>query len=108
MKVFSNLTELLSRLHTERKLLHELFQARQKYNFRYEDALEFVNNERNLRLLIDYGIVRQEGEMLELEEIYQHFFEEILRLNENITSSTVEENLKQLKNNSRFCYPNTN
>lgn len=102
MKVFSNLTELLSRLHTERKLLHELFQARQKYNFRYEDALEFVNNERNLRLLIDYGIVRQEGEMLELEESYQHFFEEILRLNENITSSTVEENLKQLKNNIDF------
>lgn len=102
MKVFSNITELLSRLHTERKLLHELFQARQKYNFRYEDALEFVNNERNLRLLIDYGIVRQEGEMLELEEIYQHFFEEILRLNENITSFTVEENLKQLKNNIDF------
>lgn len=98
MKVFSNLTELLSRLHTERKLLHELFQARLKYDFRYEDALEFVNNERNLRLLIDYGIVRQEGEMLELEESYQHFFEEILRLNENITSSTVEENLTQLKN----------
>ncbi|MBD5356861.1 MAG: hypothetical protein HDR88_07655 [Bacteroides sp.] len=102
MKVFLNLTELLSRLHTERKLLHELFQARQKYNFRYEDALEFVNHERNLRLLIDYGIVRQEGEMLELEETYQHFFEEILRLNENITSTTVEENLKQLKNNIDF------
>ena len=102
MKVFSNLTELLSRLHTERKLLHELFQARQKYDFRYEDALEFVNNERNLRLLIEYGIVRQEGEMLELEESYQHFFEEILRLNENITSSTVEENLKQLKDNIDF------
>lgn len=102
MKVFSNLTELLSRMHTERKLLHELFQARQKYDFRYEDALEFVNSERNLHLLIDYGIVRQEGEMLELEETYQHFFEEILQLNENITSSTVEESLRQLKNNIDF------
>lgn len=38
MKVFSNLMELLGRLHTERKLLHELFQARQRYDFRYEDA----------------------------------------------------------------------
>lgn len=102
MKTFANLPELLSRLHTERKLLHALFQARQKYDFRYEDALEFVNNERNLLLLIDYGIVRQEGEMLELEEAYQHFFEEILRLNENITSSTIEENLRQLKNNIDF------
>lgn len=102
MKVFSNIPELLARMHTERKLLHELFQARLRYDFRYEDALEFVNNERNLRLLIEYGIVRQEGEMLELEETYQHFFEEILRLNENITSSTVEENLKQLKINIDF------
>lgn len=102
MKTFSSLPELLGRLHTERKLLHALFQARQKYDFRYEDALEFVNNERNLCLLIDYGIVRREGEMLELEETYQHFFEEILRLNENITSSTVEENLRQLKNNIDF------
>lgn len=102
MKVFSNIPELLARMHTERKLLHELFQARLRYDFRYEDALEFVNNERNLRLLIEYGIVRQEGEMLELEETYQRFFEEILSLNENITTSTVEENLKQLKNNIDF------
>lgn len=40
--------------------------------------------------------------MLELEEHYQHFFEEILQLNENITSSTVEESLRQLKNNIDF------
>lgn len=59
MKVFSNLKELLSRLHAEHKLLYALFQARTKFDFRYEDALEIVNNERNLRLLIDYGIVRQ-------------------------------------------------
>jgi hypothetical protein len=77
MKVFSNLTELLSRLHIERKLLHELFQARQKYNFRYGDALKYVSNGRNLRLFIDYGIVRQESEMLELDETYQYFFEYI-------------------------------
>ncbi len=39
MKTFSNIPELLGRLHTERKLLHALFQARQKYDFRYEDAM---------------------------------------------------------------------
>jgi len=102
MKLFSNLSELLTRLHTERKLLHALFQARMKFDFRYEDALELVANERNLRLLIDYGIVRQEGELLELEDTYQRFFEEILRLNENITSATGEESLQQLENNIDF------
>jgi len=43
--------------------------------------------------------VRQEEELLELEESYQHFFEDILRLNENITSTSIEESLHQLKNN---------
>ncbi len=64
--------------------------------------MEFVENEKNLRLLIDYGVIRQEGDLIELEETYQHFFEEVLRLNEDITSSTVEENLQTLKDNIDF------
>ncbi len=102
MKVFGNLKELLGRLHTERKLLHALFQARMRFDFRYEDALELTANERNLQLLIDYGVVRQEGDLLELEEVYQRFFEEILRLNENITSATIDESLQQLRQNIDF------
>lgn len=73
-----------------------------KYDFRYVDALELVASEKNLRMLIDYGVLRQEDDLLELEETYQHFFEEILQLNENITSSSVEENLQFLKNNIDF------
>ena len=102
MKVFPNLEELLKRLNTERKLLRELFQARLRFDFSYEDALEFVDSEKNLRLLIDYGVIRQEGSLIELEENYQHFFEEALRLNEEITSSSVEENLQMLKDNIDF------
>lgn len=102
MKVFTNLNELIKRLYTERKLLCELFQARQKFDFRYEDALALADNEKNLQLLIDYGIVRLEGEMLELEEAYQQFFEDILRLNDNITSSAVAESLRQLERHVDF------
>lgn len=99
MKVFPNLIELIKRLHSERKLLYELFMARMRYDLTYEDALEFVENEKNLRLLIDYGVVRLEGNFIELEETYQHFFEEALRLNEDITDSSIEENLQLLKDN---------
>ncbi len=35
-KTFSGPTELLSRLYTERKLLRELFQARMRFDFRYD------------------------------------------------------------------------
>lgn len=102
MKIFPNIEELLKRLHAERKLLRELFQARLRFDFTYEDALEFVDNEKNLNLLIDYGVIRQEDNLIELEESYQHFFEEVLRLNEDITSSSVEENLRLLKDNIDF------
>lgn len=102
MKVFTNLNELIKRLYAERKLLHALFQARLRFDFSYEEAVELVDDEKNLRLLIDYGVIRQEGDLIELEETYQHFFEEVLRLNEDITSSTVEENLQALKDNIDF------
>ncbi len=102
MKVFTNLNELIKRLYAERKLLHALFQARLRFDFSYDEALELVENEKNLRLLIDYGVIRQEGDLIELEEMYQHFFEDVLRLNEDITSSSVEENLQALKDNIDF------
>lgn len=102
MKVFTDLNELIKRLYAERKLLHALFQARLRFDFSYEEAAGLVENEKNLRLLIDYGVIRQEGDLIELEETYQHFFEDVLRLNEDITSSTVEENLQSLKDNIDF------
>lgn len=102
MKVFTDLNELIKRLYAERRLLHALFQARFRFDFSYEEAAGLVENEKNLRLLIDYGVIRQEGDFIELEETYQHFFEDVLRLNEDITSSTVEENLQSLKDNIDF------
>lgn len=102
MKVFPNIDELIKRLYSERKLLRELFQARLRFDFTYEDALEFVCSEKNLSLLIDYGVIRREDNLIEIEEIYQHFFEEVLRLNEDITSSSVEESLRSLKENIDF------
>ncbi|WP_297071009.1 hypothetical protein [uncultured Duncaniella sp.] len=102
MKIFPNIDELLKRLYSERKLLRELFQARLRFDVTYEDALEFVDSEKNLSLLIDYGVIRYEDNLIELEENYQHFFEEVFRLNEDITSSSVEENVRSLKENIDF------
>ena len=74
MKVFTDLNELIKRLYAERKLLHALFQARLRYDFSYEEAVRLVESEKNLRLLIDYGVIRHEGNLIELEEIYQREF----------------------------------
>ncbi len=44
MKIFTDLNELIKRLNAERKLMHALFQAHMKFNFRYEEALDLVAN----------------------------------------------------------------
>lgn len=99
MKVFSNLNELLDRLHTEKKLLNALFQSRMKFDFSYEEACNLVSSEKNLTLLIDYGILRLDSGFVEMEETYQQFFENILILNENVSSAVIEESLQQLNVN---------
>lgn len=101
-KSFRNVEELLKRLNTERRLISEMFNNRKKLEFRYEDACAFVDSEKNLLLLIDYGVIRREGTLLELEEVYLRFLEEILQVNEEISNASVEENVELLKTSIEY------
>ena len=96
-KTFKNVQELLWRLYTERQLLSEMFIGRKKMEFRYEDACREVKSEDDLQLLIDYGVIRQEGELLELEETYLQFLETVLQVNEEISNASVAESIDALK-----------
>lgn len=104
MKRYSNIQDLLSLLYRERNLLHAVFQARDNFDFTYEDAMNLGNrdkgrDERSLMLLIEYGVLRLEDNILEMDDVYQGFFEETLRLNDYITSSSVNDSLAQLHSN---------
>lgn len=101
-RIFGSVKELLQRLYTERNLISEMFNNRKRLEFRYDDAREFVESEKNLQLLIDYGVIRQEGEQLELEEAYLEFLENILHVNEEISNASVEENVALLKESVDF------
>ncbi len=101
-KTFHDVEELLKRLYTERRLIGEIFNNRKRMEFRYDDAREFVESEKNLQLLIDYGVIRQEGELLELEETYLTFLEDVLQVNEEISNASVEENVALLKESVDF------
>ena len=98
-KVFHSVSELLKRLNTERRLISEMFYNRKKLEFHYDDARGFVESEKNLDLLIQYGVIRLEGDLLELEEVYLRFLEEILQVNEDISNASVEESVSQLRDN---------
>ena len=101
-KTFQDVEELLKRLYTERRLIGEMFNNRKRLEFRYDNAREYVESEKNLQLLIDYGVIRQDGELLELEDAYLTFLEDILQVNEEISNASVEENVALLRESVDF------
>lgn len=100
-KSFRNLTELITRLYQDKKLLAEMFYHRQQIDFTREDALVYTDAG-YLAFLIDHGVIREEGDTLELEEFYLQFFEEALLANEEISGSAVADQIELLKENINF------
>ena len=100
-KTFRNINELITRLYQDRRLIAEMFQHRRSVDFSHEDALG-LTEESKLALLIGFGVLREEGNLLEIEESYLQFFEEVLLANEEITGSAIADQLELLKENIRF------
>lgn len=98
MQSFSSLKDLLLLLSQEQKLLTELFGKRNALDYRYDYALELAdNNADKITRLIDYGIVRENGPYLEIEDTYLSFFEQVLHVNETINVSYIEETLREAR-----------
>lgn len=82
MKTFRSIDELVKSLERERELLREMFAKRKSPSFRYEYALELTEyKEERIRFLIEYGVIRDSGDFLEMEDIYLKFFEDVLEVN---------------------------
>lgn len=96
-KFFTGIGELIRRLNAENKLLSAVFENRKRIEFTLADAWAYVESEKNLQLLIDYGILHLEEGIIELDETYMRFFEDVLQINEEISQRTVEECVLQLQ-----------
>ena len=89
---FRTIEELTKTLSREQKLLSEMFEKRKLIKFPKAIALELVGkNESRLSRLIDYGVVVETGNSLEIESDYLNFFEEVLNVNEEISVLSVQE-----------------
>ena len=100
MNTFRSIDELVKTLDREKVLLKEMFFKRKSPSFRHEYALELTEyKEERIRYLIDYGIIRDNGSFLEMEDLYQKFFEEVLQVNEEINVSFVQDYLDNLNDN---------
>lgn len=97
MATFRSIKELTRALQQGTKLLSNMFLQRKTVAVKYDDALETLDGDENkLKHLITYGIVVQIGDSLELGDAYQHFFEEVLAVNEDINISSVKMYIDKL------------
>lgn len=108
MSTFRSIEELVKSLDREKELLKEMFAKRKSLSFRYDYALEMTEyKEERIRYLIDYGVIRDTGDFLEMEDIYLKFFEDVLEVNEEINVSFVQDYLMRLNENIDY-YLNEN
>ncbi len=98
MKTFSSIQQLLSTLSREQKLLSELFEKRKFLSFNYDYALELVDFDADkITSLIDYSVVRQNANNIELDDVFLQFFEQVMEVNEDINASYINEHIQNIK-----------
>ena len=94
---FHSLDELIRALDRERKLLGGLFQDRKRLSFRYDVARDMAaKKDESLKFLRRFGVIRENGDFVELEDVYMKFFEEVLEVNEEINVASVKESIGNL------------
>lgn len=109
MNHFNSIRELLSTLSRGHKLLAEMFEKRKSLSYKYEYALEVLdNNDDTIQLLLSKDIIRQNGVFLELDDQFLQFFEQILEVNEEINTSFINENIRQVKDEYMLYYLQAN
>lgn len=109
MSTFSSIKELFSALKKEENLLSEIFKKRKSVNYKYEYALDIVdNNDNRIQYLLDREVIRQNGNNLEIDELFLLFFEQVLGANEEINVLYINDNLERIIQNIRYFLNETN
>lgn len=110
MNTFSSIKELFTTLSREANLLSEMFKKRKSVkNFQYDYALDLVdNNDNRIKFLLDREVIRQNGNNLEIDDLFLQFFEQILNANEEINTSYINENIEKIKQNIDYYLNETN
>lgn len=106
---FRTIEELVKVLDREKTLFRDMFERRKSLAYRTDIAMEVVDYRRErIQYLIDHGVIHENGDFLEMEDVYVQFFEEVLDMNEEISVSSVKEYLDSLKENINYYLQETN
>lgn len=100
MNTFNDLRELVSTLNRETKLISEMFSKRKSISYQLSDALELVDyQDSRIDFLIERAVIRENGGILELDDLFLEFFEQVLDVNEEINLFYIDGNIKSIKEN---------
>jgi hypothetical protein len=103
MNHFNSIRELLNTLNRGGKLITEMFEKRKSAAYRYEHAVELLDNDEDIiKLLLNKNIITQNASYLELDTQFLNFFEDILEVNEEINTSYINENIQQAKEHATY------
>ena len=106
---FRSIEELTKTLSREQRLLSEMFEKRKLMKFPLGLAIDLVGgSEQRLRKLVDYGVLVEVGNTVEIGSEYLNFFEEVLNVNEEISVLSVKECINTLKENIGYYLQETN
>lgn len=106
---FRTIEELTKTLSREHELLSQMFEKRKLLKFPQALALDLVNgNENRLKKLLEYGVIVENGNSLEIESGYLNFFEDVLNVNEEISVLSVQECINTLKEQIGYFLQETN
>lgn len=98
---FNSITELINTLAWSKELLAEMFEKRKSFAYKYDHALELLDEAR-VDTLLELEVLRKNGPLLEIDDHFLQFFEQILEVNEEINTATVHENIRTLKQNINY------
>lgn len=100
MDSFNDIKELILALKREENLISEIFGKRKSLDYKLSYALELVDyDEDRIDFLIQRSVIRENAGLLELDDQYLEFFEQVLDVNEEINLSYIDENIKNIGEN---------
>ena len=109
MNTFSNIKELLKTLSREQALLSEMFEKRKTFSYKLDYALELVDqDEGRIKYLVEHGVIRENGNWLELDDQFLQFFEQVLEVNEEINISLIDSHIQYLKDQINYYLKENN
>ena len=93
MYIYNSIPHIVNTLNLGKELLQLLFEKRKSLPFRYEYALDIID-EHKLNILIEREVIRRNGPYIELDEHYLSFIELLLEANEEISTAVIDENIQ--------------